>query len=123
MADGGKDAMERALKRFEEQQAQKKANRGPSTGLCDSHGVELYVGDIVRKPVDANTEVHGDWALYRIVQQGLTPLLLYVRSEKGQVLPEGYTGCVLADLYNPKMFCFATDPLSLRPVDDIFLED
>lgn len=90
-----------------------------TTGLCDADGVEIFVGARIKKPVDCNQEVHGDWAIYEVRQQGLTPLLTYIESEKGKVLPTGYAAAPLSDEYPQKMFCFARDSLSLRPIEDI----
>lgn len=88
-----------------------------STGLSDSDGFELFVGDKVKLEVTCNQEFHGNWSIYEIKQQGLTPILSYVRSEKGQMLPKGACGCVMADMYDVKNFCFATDARRLRPMD------
>ncbi len=89
------------------------------TGLRDSNGAPIHIGDFVKKPVDCNHEVHGEWAIYEVRTQGVVPILSYVRSEKGQVLPEGYTGSVLSDEYDGKMFVFATDSTVLRPMDEL----
>lgn len=87
------------------------------TGLHDSDGRGLTIGTVVRKAVYANTDVHGAWAEYEIKQQGMTPILSYKRSEKGQVLPEGYLASLLADEYDSKMFLFTTRLADLRPVE------
>ena len=94
-------------------------NSKESTGLCDAKGREIFFGDRLRKPVDCNEEFHGSWAIYEVRRQGATPLLAYLRSEMGRLLPEGYLAAPLADEYDRKMFCFARDPKKLRPMDDI----
>jgi len=88
-----------------------------STGLSDSMGVEIYIGDKVAIDTSINKEVHGEWAVYTVEQRGLTPVLMYDYSEKGQILPKGYTGCCLSDFYNSKMFMFHKDPRALTPDD------
>ena len=88
------------------------------TGLRDSAGTPICIGDRVRRPVTGNVEFHGAWSVYEVALRGMTPVLSYVTSEKGQQLPVGYVGCVLADLYDPEIFLWATDLLSIRPMDD-----
>lgn len=95
---------------------------GTSTGLCDSNGQLIRVGDILRKEVTCNNELHGDWALYRVELQGLTPVIRYVSSEKGEILPAGYLGAPLADEYDRKMFTFTTCVERLRPDDQLIVE-
>ena len=85
------------------------------TGLYDSDGRGLTIGTVVRKAVTANTDAHGKWAEYEIKRQGMTPILSYKRSEKGQVLPEGYLASLLADEYDSKMFLFTNKLADLRP--------
>lgn len=93
--------------------------RGLPTGLSDALGNEIHVGDILRKPVTANEDVHGDWALYRVKQQGIVPVLSYVRSEKGAILPEGILASPLSDEYDRKLFVFARAVRSIRPLAHI----
>ena len=93
---------------------------GTPVGLCDSNGDELRVGDKVKMPVDCNNEMHGNWSIYTVKLQGMVPILSYFKSEKGQVLPEGYTACCLSDRYDQKMFVFAKDSNDLRPNENIF---
>ena len=87
------------------------------TGLYDSDGLGLAIGTIVRKAVTANTDAHGSWAEYVVKRQGMTPILSYLRSEKGQVLPAGYLASLLADEYDSKMFLFTNKLADLRPVE------
>lgn len=85
------------------------------TGLHDSDGNMIHIGDHVRKPCEINTELHGTWSEYEITQRGIVPVLMYVKSEKGQILPRGYTGQPLSDQYDRKNFMFVTDISTLRP--------
>lgn len=87
------------------------------TGLSDSNGEPIMVGDLVKQPVTINKNLHGEWAVHEVIQRGLTPVLMYHHSEKGDVLPRHYTGAPLCDFYDGKMFCFASDLASLRPTD------
>lgn len=89
-----------------------------NTGLCDSNGTPISVGDKLKKPVDCNRELHGEWAVYEVIQRGLTPVISYLYSEKGKVLPEGYLASPLCSEYDGKMFCFARDLQALRPTDE-----
>lgn len=90
---------------------------GPPTGLHDSNGRMIYIGEDVRMEVTGNTEVHGEWAIYRVEARGMVPTLSYLRSEKGQVYPEGYSGSVLSDYYDRKMLLMMCDLDQLRPRD------
>ncbi|MCA9037380.1 MAG: hypothetical protein KDA91_19725 [Planctomycetaceae bacterium] len=90
---------------------------GLHTGLYDTDGRGITIGTIVRKKVNINNDVHGTWAEYEVKQQGMTPILSYHRSEKGQVLPQGYTASLLADEYDQKMFLFSTRLRDLRPIE------
>lgn len=92
-----------------------------STGLCDSNGKEVFVGDKLKKDVTCNNDMHGDWAIYEVKQQGLTPIISYVESEKGKLLPEGYLAAPLCGEYDRKMFCFTRDTLILRPCEDFYI--
>lgn len=95
---------------------------GTPLGLCDSNGVEFKMGCIVRCGTD-NKDLHGCWVDYEITLQGTTPLMIYLQSEKGAVLPKGYTGCPLSDFYDVKMFVFAKNSMSLRPYEDLFIQE
>jgi len=93
--------------------------RKRETGLCDTNGRMICIGDRVRLPVTYNKEVHGEWAIYEVALRATIPILLYLRSEKGEVLPGGYMATRLSDSYHSKMFLFATDITKLRPMDDL----
>ena len=85
------------------------------TGLSDSNGRLIKIGNKVKHPVDCNQDLHGEWAVYKIKQRGIVPVLSYEYSEKGRILPEGYTGSPLSDHYDSKMFMFANDVSDLTP--------
>lgn len=91
------------------------------TGLRDSKGKKIVIGSIIRKPVEINQDVHGKWTEMVVKRQGMTPILSYLRSEKGDVLPEGYIACLLAEEYDRKMFVFATKPETLRPMNRVIV--
>lgn len=90
-----------------------------STGLCDSNGEEIFVGDLLKKPTSCNEDLHGSYALYEVKQQGLTPIISYVESETGEQLPRGYLAAPLSDEYDRKMFCFSKKPMNLRPDENV----
>lgn len=94
---------------------------GSLLGLCDSNGVEFRVGSKVKRINPCNEEVHGAWVVYKVTLQGTVPLLSYFISEKGQVLPVGYTAGCLCNEYDHKMFVFATDSKSLRPDEELLI--
>lgn len=89
------------------------------TGLYDSNGQAIMIGAVVMKWIedDHPKSVHGSWVKYKVKQQGMTPILSYLCSEKGQVLPAGYTASILADSYDSKMFLFMIDLRGLEPLE------
>ena len=82
---------------------------GTPTGLRDSNGNPIRVGDRVKMEVTGNRQVHGDWSIYQVVCRGLIPVLSYRISEKGQIFPEDYTGSRLADYYDQESLLWATN--------------
>ena len=68
-----------------------------STGLLDIHGEPMFERDIVRNHTDFNVEVHGHYVDYEIVYRSGMWILSYLRSEKGQKLPKGYTSGSIED--------------------------
>lgn len=96
---------------------------GSSTGLCDSDGREICVGDTVKTEVTGNVEYHGSWATYKVFTRGMVPVLMYVASEKGAVFPPGYTGCPLSDKYEAKMLLWGSDLSNVRPLEEMFVID
>lgn len=65
--------------------------------FLDAAGTMIRMGDVIRAPITINQKVHGTWGEYRIRKAPGGYLLSYLRSEKGQILPEGYTGGYMAD--------------------------
>lgn len=96
---------------------------GSETGLRDSSGRMICVGDKVRTVVTCNTDFHGEWAIYEVSVRGMIPVLMYVTSEKGDKLPRGYTGCPLSDKYDAKMFLWANNLDDVQPDEDLFVVD
>jgi len=94
---------------------------GSETGLRDSNGRMICIGDIVRTEVTCNTDFHGSWADYQVLARGMIPVLFYMTSEKGVKLPRGHIGCSLADKYDQKMFLWAIDLNDIRPDDEMFV--
>jgi hypothetical protein len=69
-----------------------------STRFNDRSGLEIYLGDVVRADVkEPFTDMHGRWVEYEIVKAPGGYVLAYFRSEKGCLLPFGYTGCYMND--------------------------
>lgn len=91
------------------------------TGFCDSNGTPIRVGDLLRKIVDTNRELHGNWAYYRVVQRGIAPFLFYEYSEAGEVLPPGMAGGPLTDEYDIEQIFRDPDPSSVRPNDELLV--
>jgi hypothetical protein len=94
---------------------------GTPLGLCDSNGIEFKTGSIVR--ADTFNDIHGSWVDYEIKLMGTTPLMIYLKSEKGQVLPKGHSGCPLSSFYDVKEFVFSKNSMSLRPDEDLFIQN
>ncbi|MCA8972871.1 MAG: hypothetical protein KDC95_24010, partial [Planctomycetes bacterium] len=93
------------------------------TGYRDNNGNPILIGSVVRMPVTLNTEVHGEWSDYTVIQKGMIPVLSYLRSEKGQIVPKGYMASLLSDEYDSKLLIFATDSTFLRPINSIIVQD
>jgi uncharacterized phage protein (TIGR01671 family) len=68
------------------------------TGLKDKDGKDIYEGDILKRP-SINNEVHGDYSYQEVVFRNGTWIVQYLRSEKGKILPRGYTAGELIDCY------------------------
>jgi hypothetical protein len=62
------------------------------TMFLDKSGRPIHVDAVIRAPIDINQELHGTWGEYRVKKAPGGYILSYLRSEKGQILPEGYTG-------------------------------
>jgi hypothetical protein len=90
------------------------------TMFLDATGTPSRLGDVVRAPITINTDFHGSWGEYRIRKAPGGYLLSYIRSEKGQILPEGYTGGYMADClpdedeHDLKTLVFTQVPVQVR---------
>lgn len=94
---------------------------GVPLGLCDSIGKEFKIGDLVRINCTVNQEIHGEFACYRVQMVGGVPVLLYEVSEKGQIIPKGYTGQPLSHLYDTEAFMTTQDSNKLRPSEFVMV--
>lgn len=90
------------------------------TGLCDSNGDMIHIGDQIKFTVTGNEELHGEYCIYDVKKRGMVPIIVYNRSEKGQILPKGYTGSVLSDYYDHKELIFLKDYHGLKPCSSDF---
>jgi len=96
---------------------------GSATGLYDSNGRAIHIGDKVKTEVTGNKDYHGEWAIYEVAVRGMVPVLMYVTSEKGDRFPKGYTGCALSDKYDAKRFLWGSDLVDVRPCDEMTVVD
>ena len=85
-----------------------------ATGLRDDDGEMINERDCLRLETTGNVEYHGHWTMYQVKMKGDIPYLSYVRSETGEVLPEGYLRQLLTDCYDQKLLLFG-DLDQLRP--------
>lgn len=92
------------------------------TGLCDSTGREICIGDKVKIECDMNKELHGEYSIYRIEQKGIIPFLIYEKSQNGQIAPDGYMGCLLTDYYDSKLLFTVCDISRLTPTGHIVVQ-
>ena len=81
------------------------------TGLKDRDGKDIYEGDLVRCPVDINTDYHGEWCINEVICQHGQWIVSHISSEKGK-LPRGYTRGFLLDSwfdFDSKLFLWGED--------------
>lgn len=92
------------------------------TGLVDSNLAPIKIGDLVKIECTINTEMHGDFSLYRVEQRGMIPVLVYEASQTGKVVPRGYLGTVLSVYYDLKLL-MGGDISDLTPDETIEVVD
>jgi len=94
-----------------------------TTMFADKNGREIFLGDVVRADVSAPFDTtHGTWAEYEITKAAGGYVLSYSRSEKGCMLPFGYTGQFLnqyevGSLPDLKMLLFHAEPIKHPAVE------
>lgn len=85
------------------------------TGLYDSDQQPICVGDLLKLEVTSNTDLHGSYSVYEVIQPGVIPLMSYLYSEKGQVVPKGKAGGPLNNMYDPNLLSMGGHNLRLAP--------
>lgn len=91
---------------------------GTPLRISDSKGIEIKMGDYIKRDVTGNNEIHGTWSIQKVKCQGPFPILSYVTSEKKKVFPADYSACFLSDMYDHKHTLFALDTRDISPPDD-----
>ena len=90
------------------------------TLFLDCHGDPILVGDVIRAPITINQGTHGTWGEYAIRKGPGGYILSYRSSEKGPILPEGYTGGYMTeclpdeDEIDIKSLIFARVPIRVQ---------
>lgn len=99
-----------------------KKKKSIKTGLYDSGGKEIKVGDKIKIPVTKNKNLYGEWAIYEVILVGIVPILLYVKSQKGKVIKKETSLAVfLSDKYPSTELLFAKDTRDIKPKDDLVI--
>jgi hypothetical protein len=62
-----------------------------ATMFFDESGIEIRLGDTLRAAVNISGSLHGAWVDYNVEKCPGGYKLAYLRSEKGQIRPVGYT--------------------------------
>lgn len=72
------------------------------TGLKDKKGKKIYEGDFIKKLIEDKfyQSVNGKFTIKKVVYRAPNFLLDYYMSEKGSVMPEGWTTCTLIKSIN-----------------------
>lgn len=89
------------------------------TMFLDCSGIPIRVGDVVQATISINQHVHGDWVQYRVRKAPGGYVLAYHCSEKGAVLPPGYTGGFMTEVIpeddeqDMKSLIFAVVPIQI----------
>ncbi len=84
------------------------------TYFLDKNGIDIKVGDNVRVYTNFNVETHGKFVDYSVHKTAGGYLFSYLCSEKGAVLPKGYTGAFMNDCI-PEECCISHDKLIFHP--------
>lgn len=87
------------------------------TGLADSNGRLIKVKDKLK--AECHADLHGLWVVYEVQLRGLTPVLFYLYSEKGQIMKAGGSVGALCNQYDPKEFGFSKDISKLSPLEHL----
>ena len=89
-------------------------------GVADTDGNPISKGCYI-KMATTNQEMHGDNVYYIVDIRGGFPVLSYVMSDKGYILPPDYTGCFLTDFYEPKQVIWRWGDTLPIPDDDLYV--
>jgi len=89
------------------------------TGLSDSYSNPIKVGNKIKITNEINHELHGAWVVYEVIQKGLTPVVSYLYSEKGQIFPEGHSAGPLCNEYDLEQFVFEKEISKIKPTNEI----
>jgi len=95
----------------------RRIGHGLQTGFVDTDGKFVYVGDIVRIPVDTNSEFHGEWSEWVVELRNTVPVLVYLRSEHGNLMPRGYLVRYLAEQYDRESVFYSKSTAAVRPIE------
>lgn len=96
-------------------------NYAGGLGFCDSNGKEIKAGDKLKMETSINQDVHGQFAIYKVVMVGGIPVMLYESSETGEVMPSGYTGQPLSNLYDEEEIITTENSLKIIPTSSVLI--
>lgn len=83
----------------------------------DSNGKQIKIGDILKQKNNGNTALHGEYGYYKIVNRGGFPVMSYLMSDTGYILPPDYLALHLSDLYDPKSLVWVSVKYMPTPCD------